>query len=139
MNEYSYSDLYVGYETGFEVVISETMLERFKDITGDNNPLHTDRAYAESKGYPQCVVYGMLTASFLSTLAGVYLPGEKSLIHSVETKFLKPVFVGDRLYIRGEVLEKHDLFRLLTLRVLIVNQNKEKVLKGRMKVGVLDE
>ena len=48
----------------------------------------------------------MLTASFLSTLAGIYLPGEKSLIHSVETKMIKPVFIGDELIVTGKVSEK---------------------------------
>ena len=81
----------------------------------------------------------MLTASFLSTLAGVYLPGEKSLIHSIETKFIKPVFVGDKLTILGEVSSKNDLFSVIEMKITIRNQDNIKVLRGNMKVGVLDE
>jgi len=99
--------------------------------------LHTDAEFAKTKGYDSCVAYGMLTASFLSTLAGVYLPGEKSLIHSVETKFVKPVFVGDTLTITGKVSEKNELFSVITLKVTITNQRAEKVLRGSMQIGVL--
>ena len=137
MNRYSFEEITVGTEESFEVTISEEMLQKFLDITGDVNPLHTDAAFAKGKGYNSCVVYGMLTASFLSTLAGVYLPGERSLIHSVETKFVKPVFVGDTLTIQGKVTEKNDLFPVFTMKVTITNQNKEKVLRGSMQIGVL--
>ncbi len=137
MNRYSFDEMKVGMEESFQVTVTPKMLERFREITGDVNPLHTDEAFAKAKGYDSCVVYGMLTASFLSTLAGVYLPGEKSLIHSVETKFVKPVFAGDTLTIKGKVTEKNDLFPVFTLKVVITNQKNEKVLRGSMQIGVM--
>lgn len=137
MNRYSFEEIQTGMEESFRVTISQEMLDKFREITGDNNPLHTEEAFAKQKGYDSCVAYGMLTASFLSTLAGVYLPGEKSLIHSVETKFVKPVFVGDTLTVTGKVAEKNELFSVITLKVTITNQHKEKVLRGSMQIGVL--
>lgn len=139
MNKYCFAEIEVGTEESFQVTITSEMLEQFRKITGDVNPLHTDETYAQAKGYGGCVVYGMLTASFLSTLAGVYLPGEKSLIHNVETKFVKPVFVGDTLTIQGKVTEKQEIFSVLHLKVVILNQNKEKVLRGSMQIGVLED
>ena len=139
MNEYSYNDMTVGLTEVFDTVITQEKLDMFQCITGDNNPLHTDKSYASSQGYNETVAYGMLTASFLSTLAGVYLPGKKSLIHSVETKFKKPVMVGDQLKITGEVVECNDHFSVITLKVKMENQKGEKVLQGKMKVGILDE
>lgn len=137
MNSYGFEEIDVGTEEAFQVTVTQDMLDKFRSITGDENPLHTDKKFAEKKGYPDCVAYGMLTASFLSTLAGVYLPGEKSLIHSVETKFVKPVFVGDTLTITGKVAEKQELFSVLMLKVTITNQKNEKVLRGSMQIGVL--
>ena len=81
----------------------------------------------------------MLTASFFSTLAGVYLPGRYSLIHSVETKFLRPVYVGDMLTVSGTVKEKEDAYRMLILNLLIKNRKGEKVVKGTMQIKVLDQ
>ena len=80
----------------------------------------------------------MLTASFMSTLAGVYLPGRYSLIQSVETKFAEPVFVGDVLEVKGEVMEKNDTYRLIFLKVTIRNENGKKVCRGKMQIQVLD-
>ncbi len=78
----------------------------------------------------------MLTASFLSTLAGIYLPGEKSLIHSVETKMIKPVFIGDELIVTGKVSEKSGSIPVITVKVTIENQNREIVMRGKMQIGV---
>lgn len=80
----------------------------------------------------------MLTASFLSTLAGMYLPGERSFIQEVLIKFVKPVFEGDVLTIKGTIIEVNETFKRLVLKVVIANQNGQKVLRGTMKVGVLE-
>lgn len=136
MNSYDFTELSVGMEEHFQVQVTEEMMDQFRIITGDDNPLHADAVYAREKGYENKVVYGMLTASFLSTLAGVYLPGERSLIHSVETKFLKPVLAGDVLVVSGTVAELDERFSCLKLRVEIWNQKREKVLRGSMQIGV---
>ncbi len=139
MKEYTYDEVKVGLEESFQVTITEKMMEQFLQITGDENPLHRNAEYAQSRNYADKVVYGMLSASFYSTLAGMYLPGKYSLIHSMESKFLRPVYVGDTLTISGTVKEKEDAYRMLILALLIKNQNGEKVSKGTMQIKVLDE
>ena len=139
MNHYSISDLSIGHREDFTTEITLEMFDKFKEITGDINPLHNDEEFAKNLGHKGRVAFGMLTASFLSTLAGVYIPGERSLIHSVETKFTKPVYIGDVLSVSGEVTEINDTVNQIVLKVEIKNQNGEKVLRGKMKVGFLDE
>lgn len=138
MNSYSIDDISVGLKESFKVTVTDSMMQAFRDITGDINPLHTDENFAKGKNYPDKVVYGMLTSSFLSTLAGVYLPGEKSLIREVEVKLKKPVFVGDELTVSGEVTEVNKDFKIFSMKVAITNQAGEKVLRGVMQMGVLD-
>ena len=139
MNYFRYEDIQVGMEQEYCVRITDDMMERFKDITGDCNPLHTDEKFAEAHGYPKRIAYGMLTASFLSTLAGVYLPGERSLIQSVEIKFVRPVYIGDVLRVLGLVLDINDTVRQFVMKVDITNQKKANVVRGGVKVGVLDK
>ena len=136
MNEYRYEDIETGHKESFTVRVTEEMMLSFRDITGDINPLHNDEEYAKSKGHPGRVAFGMLTASLLSTLAGVYLPGRNSLIHEVKLKFAKPVYIGDTLTVEGVVEEKHDVYSLLIVKVTIKNQNNEKVCKAKMQIGV---
>ena len=143
MNRYTFDEIRVGQKESFEAKITEEMLETFGIITGDINPLHTDEGYAREHGYRSRVAYGMLTASFLSTMAGVYLPGENSLIQSVEVKFVKPVFPGEEITFTGKVSEVNDTFRFLVLKVTgTVSGEKEKerygtkVMKAVMQIGV---
>jgi len=138
MNKYTIDDLKEGMSESFSVSITDSMMNNFLNITQDTNPLHNNVAYAIGKGYKSKVVYGMLTASFLSTLAGVYLPGERSLIHSVNIKMIKPVYIGDELVISGTISEKAVSIPCIVLKVLIRNQNDEIVIRGSMQIGVMD-
>ena len=137
MNSYKYSDIGIGLKESFFATVTEEFLEAFRNNTGDINPLHMHDEFARQKGFPKQVVFGMLTASYYSTLAGVYLPGEGSLLHSVDVKFLKPVYVGDFLKVEGIVTEKNDLFQIITVKAAIINQHNEKVSKAFMKVGII--
>ena len=136
MNTYNIEDLYTGQTEQFETEISFEMFNAFRAVTCDTNPLHCDEGYAKNNGFKGRVAYGMLTASFLSTLAGVFLPGERSIIQSVDVRFPRPVYEGDKLLVRGTVTEIHESVRQITVAVEIKNQRDESVLKGKMKVGV---
>ena len=138
MNEYKFEDIYKGQIEEFTFEITEEKMQQFCNISGDNNTLHTDLNYAKAKGYNEVVVYGLLTTSALSTLAGVYLPGKYSLIHSVEISYARPVFVSSSpLRVRGEVIEKDDRFSRITVKISIFDKNGAKVCRGVMQIGVL--
>ena len=139
MNEFSFEELYIGQTAEFSVTIESEMPDMFRKLSGDTNPLHCDRDYAVSMGYSDRVIYGMLTASFYSTLAGVYLPGKYCLLYEVNTSFNKPVFIGDTLKVRGEIKELDDKFRFALIKAVITNQNGEKVSKATIKAGVKSE
>lgn len=138
MNAYTYEELFVGQEVRFRGAVTPEDMERFRLLTGDDNPLHRDREFARSRGMEDRVVYGMLTAGFLSTAAGMYLPGENSLIHQVEVKFLRPLLLehSGALDIHARVTDKDDRFRRITLKVTITDSRGEKVLRAVMQVGV---
>lgn len=136
MNHYRLADLTPGVTESFTVTITEEMMAQFYAITGDNSPIHMDADYAAGRGYPGRVVYGMLGASFLSTLAGVYLPGEHCLLHGVDLKFARPIFIGDTLTVTGVVDEVNDTFREITIKASIVNQDGKKVTRAVIRAGV---
>lgn len=112
-------------------------VRRFVELTGDDNPLHVDAAYAETTPFKSIVVHGMLGASFISTVIGTKLPGPGALWVSQNMEFLRPVRLGDELSISCTVLKKHDRDRLLDLKTTITNQDDQEVLAGTAKVKVL--
>lgn len=117
--------------------ITEADVRKFVDMTGDDNPLHVDRAYAETTAFKDIVVHGMLGASFISTVIGTQLPGPGALWVSQNMEFLLPVRLGDELSISCTVLKKHERDQLLELDTRITNQNQRLVLTGSGKVKVL--
>ena len=138
MNKYNLEDIKIGMSEEFSVVITEEMQNNFREITGDINPMHIDEEFAKQKGFDNKLVFGMLTASFFSTLVGVYLPGEKCLFQECKNiRFHNPVFIGDKLNIKGEVIEIDDRFKRITIKAIIRNQNEKRVCSAKLIAGIL--
>lgn len=141
MNNYTLEEIQIGMQESFKKKITIDMEDAFRNISGDNNPLHSDDDFAQEiaegkfKGH---VSFGMLTASLYSTIAGMYLPGKYCLIHSFDKlSFMNPVYAGDELEVLGKVVDKIDDLRLIVLKVVIKNQDKKVVSKAKMKVLVM--
>ena len=117
--------------------ITESDVRKFVELTGDDNPLHINRAYAESTTFKDIVVHGMLGASFISTVIGTKLPGTGALWVSQNLEFLLPVRLGDVLTISCTVLKKYEREHLIELDTRILNQNQQVVLTGQGKVKLL--
>lgn len=121
----------------FRRTVTSEMMEMFLSISGDFNPLHCSEEFAQKKGHAGRVVYGMLTASLYSTLAGVYLPGEHCLLMSVDSKFLHPVFVGDEMTVTGKVTEIHEELGFIVLKASIVRTSDSvKVSRATIQAAI---
>jgi 3-oxoacyl-[acyl-carrier protein] reductase len=132
-----YEQIQVGDRQQLVKVIGPADIRKFVEMTGDDNPLHVDRDFAETTSFKDVVVHGMLGASFISTVIGTKLPGPGALWVAQSMEFLLPVRLGDELTISCTVLKKHDRDRLLELETRIVNQDQQTVLMGTGKVKVL--
>ena len=137
MNEYRFEDLKVGKEEYFTVTLTEEMMKQFLDLSGDSNPLHNDSGFAAEQGYQDKVVYGLLTTSFISKLVCVLLPGKYCLLQGIDVKYVRPVYVGDILIVKGIVDELHASVKRAVIKVEIQNQDEKKVVKGKVEVGFL--
>jgi 3-oxoacyl-[acyl-carrier protein] reductase len=133
----SFEEIQVGDTASLVRQIGLADVQRFVELTGDDNRLHVDRAYAETTPFKDIVVHGMLGASFLSTLIGTRLPGEGAVWVSQSFDFLHPVRIDDTLTVTCTVRAKHDRDRLLELDARIENQWKKVVLSGKGTVRVL--
>lgn len=136
MNHYTLAQMTPGLSESFTVTVTAEMMAAFENITGDCSPIHIDADYAAQRGYPGRVVYGMLGASFFSTLAGVYLPGEHCLLHGVECKFAKPVFIGDTLTVTGTVVSVSEAVSEAEIKAVITNQDGKRVTRGVIRAGL---
>ena len=135
MNSYRLEDISPGLSCSFQVDVTIQMVDQFSVLSGDDNPLHCELAFAQSRGYRDRVVHGMLTASFYSTLVGIYLPGRYALLQGVDASFLSPVFPGDRLTVFGEISAVHHELRQIEIRAHITNQSGTRVSRAKIRSG----
>jgi acyl dehydratase len=73
---------------------SQEEIQRFAEVTGDTNPVHTDPAYAAKTLFRRPVMHGMLGASLLSKVFGTLFPGEGTIYLKQSLNFLKPMYPG---------------------------------------------
>ncbi len=138
MNEFKFSEISLGLEQSFEVLLDAAKHQKFLEISGDNNPLHVDAEYAKSQGFNGNVVYGLLSSAFYSTLVGVYLPGKFSILHAIDIKFIKPVFINDVLKVVGSVSYMNEAYKQIEVKAHILNQHGTKISKALIKIGLID-
>jgi acyl dehydratase len=136
MKKYTFESIDVGLKESFSVKIDRKSISSFSELSGDRNPIHLNEDYAKSKNFKGQVAFGMLTSSYLSALAGMYLPGLKSIILSVNITFNNPVYVNDTISINGEVIEKKSFAKIIKLAFIIKNQDGVIVSKGEMLIKV---
>jgi 3-hydroxybutyryl-CoA dehydratase len=127
-------ELEIGDKASFQKTISESDVYLFAGITGDLNPAHVNETEAASSIFQGRVAHGMLVASFLSTVVGMYLPGPGTILVRQELKFLRPVRFGDTVRAEVEVAEMIPRRNLVTLKATITDQNENKVIQGKAVV-----
>ena len=135
MNEFKFADLKVDQKENFDVTISETMMNSFREISGDVNPLHFDKNFAKRNNYKDIVVFGLLISSFYSRLVGVYLPGKYALLNNIHVDFLKPAYVNERLSVEGTIVELDKRFKIINIKSRIVRYNKDLVSRANIRVS----
>ena len=135
----SFETILIGQFAQIEHKITKEDLQKFVELTGDDNRLHTDPDYAAKTSFKKPVAHGMLGASFISTIIGTKLPGDGALWFAQNLEFLLPVRVGDTLSVRAEVINKDERSRIIELQTDIFNQYRQKVTTGVAKVKIVEQ
>jgi acyl dehydratase len=141
--EIKYEDKYTEINVNDEAEIYHTItsgdVESFVRLTGDDNPLHVDDAFAAHTMLKQRIVHGMLTASFISTLIGTKLPGRGALWYEQHIRFIEPVHIGEKIRIWARVKQKSAALRVLVLDVAIFNDKGIRVVECEARVKVVKQ
>jgi 3-hydroxybutyryl-CoA dehydratase len=119
----------IGDKAEFSKTISESDVYLFAGITGDLNPVHVNEEYAKTTIFKRRIAHGLLTSSFICTALGTKLPGEGTIHINQELKFIKPVYIGDTITVRLEIIEfiNEKRWKLLSQ---VFNQNADLVVDG---------
>lgn len=121
----------IGERACFSKTLSETDVYLFAGITGDFNPVHIDAIAAEKSFAHSRIVHGALISGMVSTVIGMQLPGPGTIYMEQNSKFVKPVYIGDTITATVEVAEIINFEKnVLKLRTYVQKQDNELVLDG---------
>ncbi len=134
-----FKSIKVGDKAELTHTITQSDIDKFVELTGDDNKLHIDREYASKTTFKKPVVHGMLGASFISTIIGTKLPGDGSLWFSQNLEFLLPVRLGDEITVKAKVVKKIEKMQIIELITDIYNQDKQKVTSGTAQVKIIEQ
>ena len=81
----------------------------------------------------------MLLASFLSRMDGMYLPGKHALYFSQSLNFVNPCFVGEKITVEGEVIDKSVATKIIKLKTRVTNEQGKVLVHGESRVLVRDD
>lgn len=135
-NDYAYEDIKLGQVTEFEQIVTAEMVNKFAELIGDYNPLHTDEEYAKTTQFKGRISHGMLTASFFSTLVGMYCPGKRNLYLTQQLNFRAPLSLNQKIKVRGEIVKKVDSLKLLIIKTVILDKENNVIVDGEARVKV---
>lgn len=130
-----FEDLNVGdrFDTP-PLTVTTNQIDMFVGLTGDNNRLHTDGAFAQAAGFPGRIAHGALTLSLGLGLAWQtgFLEDTVLAIRSVEWTFSRAVLPGDIIFLNLTVDHKKSLGRrvpggLVTFAIVVFNQESSLV------------
>jgi acyl dehydratase len=120
----------VGQTASRTLTVSAEHVRIYAELTGDRNPLHFDEAFAAGTRFGRLVAQGGLTTGLLHALVAMDLPGPGTVFLSQNWKFTAPVFIGDTITARAEVLSVHETKPVTRLAVRVMRQDGETVLDG---------
>ena len=96
-------ELNVGQSAELVRTVQEGDLAAFAAVTGDDNPVHLDEAFARTTSFGGRIAHGMLSAGYISAVIGTQLPGSGAIYLEQSLRFRRPVRIGDEVTARAEI------------------------------------
>jgi 3-hydroxybutyryl-CoA dehydratase len=125
----------VGHRAVFSKTVTDQDIVDFARVTGDQQPLHLDDAFAARTRFGKRIAHGMLSAGFISALLGTRLWPDGIVIYLGQSlQFRRPVNIGDTITAEGEVLSVDTDKGIVTVGTDCTNQDGELVVRGEATV-----
>ena len=116
--------------------VTRENIEQFAEITGDKNPLHMDDEFARQTQFGGRIAHGMYSASLISAVIGMRMPGPGAVYLGQTLNFKAPVHFGDVLVAQATVAKvvTKTKFKVVTIDTKVTNQNGTVVTAGQAPV-----
>ena len=125
-----FSELSVGMRASLSRIITREDVDRFADVTGDQNPIHVDEDFAGRSPFEHTIAHGMFGASLISAVIGTDLPGPGVVYMEQSLRFKKPIFIGNTVTATVEIIDLNAEKHRVRLSTTCTNQKDEPVITG---------
>ena len=112
---YYFDELTIGQKAQSARTVTEADVLMFGAASGDMNPVHFNAEFASTSRFGERIAHGMLTASHVSALIGMRLPGPGSVYISQSLAFKRPVKIGATVTTDVEITDLEPIKGLVTL------------------------
>jgi 3-hydroxybutyryl-CoA dehydratase len=102
---YYFEDLTVGMRESIMKTVMANDVVGFATLSGDHNPVHLSDHFARKTRFGGRIAHGLYTASLISAVLGMRLPGPGAVYLSQTLNFRAPVRIGDVVVVAVEVVE----------------------------------
>ncbi len=138
VKEKRFADFQVNDWFTFEKTFQAEDFQKFAEISGDYNPLHSSQEFAGKSSFGQKIVPLHMTCAPMSMIAGMVFPGDSSLYHGHEVIASSPVFFDEKITYSAKILSLSPANRILEISVIAWSEERNQiVLKAKMRVQSL--
>ena len=130
-------DLKVGDKFSTERHVTDELVRKFAEVSGDHNPIHLEEEFAKTTRFGRRIAHGMLSGAFISAVLGYEFKERKIIYLSQTMKFTAPVYLDDTVTATVTVTNIREEKGIVTLETVCTNQNGEPVVTGEAVVMVL--
>ncbi len=130
-------EIKVGDKFSTERLVTDELIRKFADVSGDHNPIHLDEDVAKKTRFGRRIAHGMLSGAFISAVLGYEFSERKIVYLSQTLKFTAPVFIGDTVTATATVTNIREDKPIVTLETVCTNQNGDMLVKGEAAVMIL--
>lgn len=130
-------DLNIGDTFSTSRLVTDELIRKFADVSGDYNPIHLDEEFAKTTRFGRRIAHGMLSGAFISAVLGLEFKERKIVYLSQTMKFTAPVYLDDTVTATATVTNIREDRGIVTLETVCTNQNGETLVKGEAVVMIL--
>ena len=130
-------DLQVGDKFSSVRLVTDELVRKFAEVSGDHNPIHLDEEFAKTTRFGRRIAHGMLSGAFISAVLGHEFKERKIVYLSQTMKFVAPVYLDDIVTATATVKNIREDKGIVTLETVCTNQNGETLVKGEAAVMIL--
>lgn len=126
-------DWKIGDEISVSIKVTDEMVRKFAELSGDYNPIHIDDEYAKKTRFGRRIAHGMICGALISRVLAEKL-GAGGIYLAQNIKFKNPVYIDDTVTVTLKVLNIRESKGIATVDTTCRTQNGDIAVKGEATI-----